>query len=185
MTHVVTIPRLRNVDFTQFVERYKPLVFRWALGLVLDVDDAEDVAQEVFVSAYRHTEAYRGEGSVEAWLYRITRRHAVRRQRKHRHRAKLAALPAAQATDEVYLTDPGARVDRERALTAIAAAVGQLAERQRAVFDLCDLQGHSPTEAGALLAMKPVTVRAHLFKARGNVRRSLLAAHPSICENDG
>ena len=175
---------LEKSAFTPFVERMKPLVFRWALGLVGDADEAEDVTQETFVVAYQRLGSFRGDGSIEGWIYRITRRVAERRRGKARRRKELGALPAARPTNEVYLTDPGARVDRERALVLIWQAVSKLPPRQREVFDLCDMQGHSPTEAADMLDMKPTTVRANLFKARTAVRRGFLREHPHYAERN-
>ena len=59
---------------------------------------------------------------------------------------------------------------------------GSRARRQREIFDLVDLQGLSPAEAAERTGMKPVSVRANLFKARKAIRESLLATHPSYRE---
>lgn len=168
--------------FTIFVERYKPAVFRWAVGLVSDGDEAEDIAQEVFVRSYRKLGSFRGDGTIEGWLYRITRRVAERHRTKKKRRTVLGALPAARPTAEVYTTDPGGRVDRERALAIIYESVEELPLRQREAFDLCDLQGHSPVDAGEMLGVKPVSVRANLFKARASIRRRILLTHPQYAD---
>jgi RNA polymerase sigma-70 factor (ECF subfamily) len=168
--------------FTSLVERYQSLVYRWSIGIVFDGDEADDVTQEVFVLAYRKLASFRDEGTIEGWLYRITRRVAGRQGRKRTRRALLAALPAARPVREVYTTDPGARVDREQALLLILESVTELPERQREVFDLVDLQGYTPAEAGELLALKPVSVRANLFKARESIRGSIVKTHPRFLE---
>ena len=167
---------------TAFVERYKPIVFRWAIGIVYDWDEAEDITQEVFVVAYQKLRSFRGEGSFDGWMYRITRRVAERQRSKKKRRTLLGALPAAQPTAEVYTTDPGGRIDRERALAMIHESVIELPIRQREIFDLCDLLGHTPAEAAELLGMKPVSVRASLFKARAFIRRNIMLAHPGYAE---
>ena len=165
--------------FTALVERYQAVVYRWSTGLVSDRDDAEDIMQEVFVLAYTSLASFRGEASFDGWLYRITSRVAGKQRRKKKRRAILRALPAARPSLEVYITDPGGRVDRERALAMIQEAVERLPERQREVFDLVDLQGLSPMDAAALLEMKAVSLRASLFKARASVRRLILLTHPN------
>src|SRR5687768_18163616 len=105
--------------FTAFVERYKPIVFRWAVGMVYDGDEADDITQEVFVITYQKLRSFRGEGAFDGWMYRITRRVAERQRSRKKRRTLLGALPAAQPTAEVYTTDPGGRIDRERALELI------------------------------------------------------------------
>jgi RNA polymerase sigma-70 factor (ECF subfamily) len=171
-----------DAAFTTLVTRYHPAVFRWSLTFAWDPDEAEDLAQEVFVRAHRQLSQYRSDGSIEAWLYAITRRSASQLRRTHKRRKRLALSPAAQPLRDVYTTDPGGRVDRERAASVILELFSELPERQREIFDLVDLQGLSPAEAGARTGLKPVSVRANLFKARAAIRAKLLATHPSYRE---
>jgi RNA polymerase sigma-70 factor (ECF subfamily) len=168
--------------FTTLVTRFQPAVFRWALMFAHDPDEAEDITQEVFVRTYRQLGTYRSDGSLEAWLYRITRRAATQMRRTRMRRGRLALSPAAQPLRDVYTTDPGGRVDRERAAGVIRELFAELPRRQREIFDLVDLQGFSPAEAAERTGMKSVSVRANLFKARKAIRTGLLATHPSYVE---
>jgi RNA polymerase sigma-70 factor (ECF subfamily) len=168
--------------FTTLVTRFQPAVFRWALMFAADADEAEDITQEVFVRTYRQLGSYRADGSVEAWLYRVTRRAATQMRRTRRRRGRLALSPAARPLHDVYTTDPGGRVDRERAAIVIRELFAELPRRQREIFDLVDLQGFSPSEAAERTGLKPVSVRANLFKARKAIREGLLATHPSYRE---
>jgi RNA polymerase sigma-70 factor (ECF subfamily) len=174
------IPRVREGDeraFADLVATYQVRVFRWAFALIGDRDEAEDVVQEVFVRVFRKLGGYRGDGSFDAWLYRITTRVARRWQARSR------GAPIGPASD-VYTTDPGARVDREAAFSLVRSIAQTLPMRQREVFVLCDLEGVSPAEAAVVLDMKDVSVRASLFKARASIRRRILATHP-FYEDDG
>jgi RNA polymerase sigma-70 factor (ECF subfamily) len=173
-----------DAAFTTLVTRYHPAVFRWSLTFAWDPDEAEDIAQEVFVRAHRQLSQYRSDGSIEAWLYAITRRAASQLRRTHKRRKRLALSPGAQPLRDVYTTDPGGRVDRERAASVIMELFAELPERQREIFDLVDLQGLSPVEAGARTGLKPVSVRANLFKARAAIRAKFLATHPGYRELD-
>ena len=171
------VARTREGDeraFASLVGQYQPLVFRWAIGLSGDEDEADDITQEVFVRVHRKLGSFRGDGPFEGWLYRITRRVAGRAQRK----IAPIALSVTNTTNEVYVTDPGARVDRQRAIELIRLIAATLPMRQREVFILCDIEGRTPAEAALILDMKDVSVRASLFKARASIRRSILATHP-------
>ena len=168
--------------FAEFVEQYKPRAFRWAMGMVTDGDEAEDVVQDAFVIAYRKFGSIRAEGPVDAWLYSVVRRAAIRRTGKQKRRKLLGDSPRARPTLEVYLTDPGARIDRESAVALIRESALELPLRQREIFDLCDLQGHEPAEVAELLGLNPVSVRGNLFKARASVRRRILMMHPRYAE---
>jgi len=79
--------------FTTLVTRFQPAVFRWALMFATDPDEAEDITQEVFVRTYRQLGGYRSDGSVEAWLYGVTRRTATQMRRTRRRRGRLALSP--------------------------------------------------------------------------------------------
>jgi len=172
------IARIRHGDddaFASLVSAYQPRVFRWAVTLSGDPDEADDITQEAFVRAYHKLGSFRGDGSFEGWLYRITRRIAGR--------ARRGAVTRADAlAQDVYVTDPGARVDRQRAVALIRTIADTLPMRQREVFVLCDLEGRTPSEAAAMLDMKDVSVRASLFKARASIRRHILATHPCYRE---
>ena len=165
-------------SFAALVARFQPLVFRWATALSDDGDDAEDIVQEVFVSVHRTLSGYRGDGPFEGWLYRITRRTAMRARQRNIRRV-------TRAGESVYLTDPGARIDRQRAVALIRTIAATLPLRQREVFILCDLDGRTPADAAGMLDMKDVSVRASLFKARAAIRRSILATHPFYRESSG
>lgn len=171
-----------DAAFTTLVTRFQPAVFRWALTFAGDPDEAEDITQEVFVRTHRQLGDYRSDGPLEAWLYRITRRAALQLTRKGKRRARLALSPAAAPARDIYTTDPGGRVDRERAATVIRELFAGLPARQREIFDLVDLQGLSPAEAAERTGMKPVSVRANLFKARKAIRENMLASHPGYGE---
>jgi RNA polymerase sigma-70 factor (ECF subfamily) len=168
--------------FTTLVTRYQPAVFRWSLMFANDPDEAEDIAQEVFVRAHRRLSQYRSDGSLEAWFYAVTRRSANQMRRKGKRRARLALSPGARPAREVYTTDPGGRVDRERATALIHEMFSKLPPRQREIFDLIDLQGLTPGEVAERTGMKPASVRANLFKARKSIRAKFLATHPSYSE---
>src|SRR5690242_1533740 len=85
--------------FATLVERYRPVVFRWAIALTGDGDEADDITQEVFVRVHRKLGSFRGDGPFDAWLYRITRRVVFRMQPTTR--------TSAERNGDVYVTDPG------------------------------------------------------------------------------
>ena len=67
-------------------------------------------------------------------------------------------------------------------LDLVKALFVELPERQREIFDLVDLQDWSPVEVSQALNMKPVTVRAHLHRARRAMRKRILERHPELME---
>lgn len=168
--------------FADLVAQLQPRVYRWALTYARDPDEADEIAQETFVMIYRQLDQYRGDAPFEAWVFRITRRVGEQRRRKSKRRARLDSSPAARPEKELYLTDPGARVDRQRVGALIQELFSDLPPRQREVFDLVDLQGYDPADVASMIGAKGVTVRANLFKARATIRSKILATHPAWAE---
>ena len=182
MDGAINLAKTGNAEaFTQIVQSLQPTVFRWALTFARDADEADELTQETFVQVHRKLEQYRGDSSLEGWVYGITRSLALQGNRKKKRRTLLsvASLPGI---DTVYNTDPGARVDRQRVADYIRHFFLELPPRQREVFDLVDLQGFDPVEVADLTGVKAVTVRANLFKARAAIRAHLLAVHPEWSE---
>jgi len=172
-----------DVDaFTALVIALHPVVHRWALVFADDPDEADDIVQETFVQMHRHLGQFQGEAPLEGWLYRIVRRAAGQRRRSALRRLRLAASSRARPERDAYLTDPGARVDREWAAARIRDFFRGLPARQREIFDLVDLQGYDPADVARMTGMNPATVRVHLFRARAAVRAHLIARHPGATE---
>jgi RNA polymerase sigma-70 factor (ECF subfamily) len=169
--------------FEQLVGALQPHVYRWALTFARDADDADEITQDTFVRVHRNLGQFRGESALEAWVYGITRRVALQRKRKS-DRRKWLSESVIPGLDNVYNTDPGGRVDRQRIAGYIRHFFTELPPRQREVFDLVDLQGHEPAEVAEMLGLKQATLRASLFKARASIRANIIAAHPAAGEID-
>jgi RNA polymerase sigma-70 factor (ECF subfamily) len=168
--------------FTALVAALHPVVHRWALVFAADPDEADDIVQDAFVQMHLNLARFHGEAPLEAWLYRIVRRAAGQRRRTAQRRLRLAASARARPERDVYLTDPGLRVDRQWVAARIRACFGHLPARQREIFDLVDLQGFEPSDVARMTGMNAATVRANLFKARAAVRAHLIARHPGAAE---
>ena len=176
---VVALAQSGDLDaFTQLVRALQPIVFRWSLTLARDADDADELSQETFVQVHQKLEQFRGDSSLQGWIYGITRSLALQKKRKIKRRTLLSAA-SLPGMDSVYNTDPGARVDRQRVADYIRHFFLELPPRQREVFDLVDLQGFDPVEVAELTGIKAATVRGNLFKARAAIRAHLIAVHPA------
>ncbi len=110
--------------FRALVEREQVAVYRACLRILGRPHDAEDVAQESFLMAYRSLGSYRGEGALGGWLMRIATRQAFRRLGQRREAAELPAeLPAGAAgADPVAAALSG---ERQRAVRLAVAALGE------------------------------------------------------------
>jgi RNA polymerase sigma-70 factor (ECF subfamily) len=167
----------------ELVSRAYPLVRRWALVRTGDPVDADDLAQDVLVLTIQRLDSYHGSARFTTWLYSVTRNAAADRLRRRERR--LRAYRSVE-TRALLAPDPAPRPDtvgdRHRLRGVIGAFFHDLPPRQREVFDLAELQGLAANEIAARLGIEPVSVRAHLFKARRALRERILASHPELAE---
>ncbi|HEY4307307.1 MAG TPA: sigma-70 family RNA polymerase sigma factor [Gemmatimonadaceae bacterium] len=153
-------------------------VQRWARRFTDDVDAADDVAQEVLIDLDGRVRRYDGRSKVTTWLFTVTCNVALTQRRREGRRARLIA---ARPVDSIAAEPPP---DDEGQLAALALTYfDALPQKQKIIFELCDLRGMRPADVARELGMEQPTVRAHLFKARRSIREKLLAHHAQALED--
>ncbi len=166
------------------VTRAYPIVRRWALVRTGDPTEAEDLTQDVIVQVIRRLESYRGTARFATWLYALTRNAAIDRRRREERRVRVPAGPAWVEELAPERPEPADEaLDRKLLGALVRTFFRELPERQREVFDLADLQGLSSPEIAEMLGIEPVSVRAHLFKARRTLRKRILESHADLIED--
>jgi len=158
--------------FSRLVVMHEAKVRALLLRLSSDTTVSDDLAQEVFMRAYRGLVGFRGHSSFGTWLYRITYNVFL----NHRSRSKrFSALPedydVRAAAPEDALSVP--RVDLRRDLRH---AIGALPDRYRAVVVLYYLQEVTYPEIAEILDLPLGTVKTHLHRAKRILRRHMDAA---------
>lgn len=170
--------------FRRLVGRCHARVYRWALVKTGDADDADDVAQNVLVRLSTHLDRYDGRSRLSTWLYRVTANAAggfLRRGAAHRRMVQ--RLEQRSTDPPAAAPDPLGPLHAANIAGVVRGFFASLPARQREILDLADLQGFTPAEIAEMLRMNPVTVRAHLFRARRTLRARMLEEHPSLAED--
>jgi RNA polymerase sigma factor (sigma-70 family) len=149
-------------------ERWSPLVYGLAMRALADVADAEDVTQQVFVSAWRGREGFDpGRGPLPAWLVGITRRRiADMFERRSRDRRAQAAAPRdldAQTQSPTDVLDA----------LVVSEAMATLPETQRTVVSLAFYQQLTHTEIAESTGMPLGTVKSHIRRSLERLRSTL------------
>ena len=152
---------------TRLVES-STLAFRVAYGVLRHREDAEDVAQEAFVKAYRNFRHLRDRTRFRAWLVRMTWRLALDRQRTERRRLTRDTAHIGGAAT-VARDGP---VERLRA-HELWEAIDSLPDKLRVVIVLANIEGHSVGDVGSLLGVPAGTVKSRLFSARRRLKERL------------
>ena len=190
-----TTPGIAREEFDELIPRHQKRIYRVLLGLLRDPDAADTLTQECFLRAYRNRTRFRGESSVGTWLVRIavnlamdharSRRNSFWRllfQAPHRGTAHTAG-PLAHD-----LADPRASPERELAarqeLQAVWSTVDRLSPQQRAVFVLRFAEEMTLEEVAQAMALEVGTVKSHLSRALGAIRRQLKESKPHARTSD-
>lgn len=181
-----TLERARRGEeeaLERLVEAAYPFVRRWALVHTGDPAEADDLTQDVLITMIRTLDSYRGGAAFSTWLYSVTRNAAMDRHRRVRRRQRLTEDDRTRvALEPTPSPSPSDEVEREQLRTLLTRYLRSLPERQREVFDLVELQGMATAQAAELMGIEPVSVRAHLFKARRHLRAVILAERSEVAE---
>jgi RNA polymerase sigma-70 factor, ECF subfamily len=154
--------------FEELVERTHRRVYTLAYRLVGDRHEAEDVAQEAYLRAYRALRGFRGEARFETWLYRITANTAMNHLRR---RGRFGDLLAEDDDRVARIEEPGrATPDDVVERDEIERALGTLPTGQRAVVLLKDVYGFSCSEIGDELGISEGAVKVRLHRARRRLK---------------
>jgi RNA polymerase sigma-70 factor (ECF subfamily) len=171
--------------FRELLSLYWPRVFGQFLKQLGDRQEAEDLAQDVFLRLYRNRRRYQPRASFATWLYHIARnvaRNAVR-SRRRRPVVSLTSLywPGGDESFEEHFPfnkheQPVSRIEREETTRAVRSAMSHLAGRQRTALEL-QFKDHSYSEIADELEMTPKAAKSLLYRARVQLRESL---HPFV-----
>lgn len=165
------IARARRGDahaFEQLVTAYRNQVFRLALRMCGNEADADEVAQEAFLSAWKGLPNFRGESRFSTWLYQLTTHAAIDLMRREKRQA------AAEDIDEITTADDGPspqqQVERAETQREIRSALMQLPEEYRQVLLLRFMQELSYEEIGRALKLPVGTVKSRLNRAKAQLK---------------
>jgi RNA polymerase sigma-70 factor, ECF subfamily len=152
--------------FDRLVERYQRDIYRLCYRYVNNHEDASDMAQEVFLKAYRAIGRFRGDSSFSTWLYRIAVNTCLNFRAGRR--------PALQEVpDSLPDRQPGVseRLEGEESAARVREAVSRLPEKQRATVILKVYHDLTHEEVAGILGSTVGTVKANLFHALGKLRK--------------
>jgi len=145
-----------------------PLAFRVARGVLRNDADAEDIAQEALLRAYRRFERLRERTRFRAWLVRISFRLALDRLRSTKRRQQREAQWVFENSRNSRHSGENSEFQRQ-----FDRALDELPEKQRLVLLLAAMEGHSLEEVSMLLAVPVGTVKSRLFFARKTLAEKL------------
>lgn len=166
--------------FEGLVRLYEARVFSYAMTLLGNRQDAEEVTQDVFVKIWRTLARFRGDCSFSSWVMRITKNTATDALRARREpTVSLTAEDENGEEREMDLVDedpasnPSAAFERDERIKLVRRAIGELPHDQREILTLRDLYGYRYEEIAHILQLEDGTVRSRLSRARQHLKKIL------------
>ena len=170
--------------FNRIVSRYQNQVVNLAARMLGNRTQAEDVAQDTFISAYRSLSRFRG-GNLRSWLLRIAAngsRDILRRRQRRPESSLEESLDSPSFQPVSGAVSPEEAAQRSELNTEIQNAILTLSFDQRTVLVLVDIQGLSYNEAAEAMSVSVGTVKSRLSRARSRVRDALMNRRELIGE---
>jgi RNA polymerase sigma-70 factor (ECF subfamily) len=157
--------------FRALVEREAPIVLAVCRRILADPTDAEDAAQDAFLTAYRKIGTFRGDGPLGGWLMRIAVREA--RDRALRRRPTTSLDDAVETLDIAVGDDPLASAEGHERRDSILAAIADLPAHYRDAVTLRYVNELSFAEIAQATGRPEATIRTHLHRGLLRLRKRL------------
>ena len=169
VTDAELVRRAKTGDRSAFgtlVERHSPMVRRLTYAVLGQQQDAEDAAQDAFLSAWSALDRFDPHAAMGPWLARIAM-NAARDLRRRRRVRTTEPIPLSQPATAA---PPDSQTERALLRDRLRSALAELPERQRAAVVLFEVEGYSHAEVGAMLGIPEGTARSDVFHARRKLR---------------
>ena len=163
----------KELDFETIVEEYSDFVYNLTYRVLGNHADAEDAAQDAFLSAYRNFHRFRGESSVSTWLYRIAMNAALMRLRKDKNKKLLTQTGYDDVQLASTLEGPEKSALNRELRERLEQGLDMLAANLKAAVVLRDVQGLTNEEAAGVLKISVSSLKARLHRGRVLLRKHL------------
>ena len=166
-------PADRDARFGELVKEHQTFLYRFVLRNIGNPSDAEDIAQQAFIEAYKAMATFRGESKLSTWLYGIAMNlvrnylnRAPHRVREYESDDVLEGLPDAA-------DGPEALAERSQLIERLSSQISELSSELQQILMLVAVDGLSYDEAAVMLEIPVGTVRSRLFRAREQIKERL------------
>lgn len=183
------VSRLQERDeaaFREMVRSYGQRVYNLVFRMLGNREEAEDLAQEVFVTVFKSIDGFRGDSKLSTWIYRIAVNHCKNRHKYLARRMVHARAPLESADRDAAGRDGGPAMSLQAQISqpdklleglqleeALQREIAALDEEQRLLIVLRDVQGLSYQEIAAITALPEGTVKSRLHRARMTLKDRL------------
>ncbi len=166
--------------FKRFVEHYQNKVINTCYGFVHNKEDAEDIAQEVFLEVYQSIAGFREEAKLSTWIHRISVTKSLdfirKKKRKKRFGSIRSLLGLERQAEQIQApptTNPEKTLEQQERVRILQQAVDSLAENQRIAISLNKYEGFSYKEVADIMETSVSSVESLIHRAKKNLQKKL------------
>ncbi|MBT8281312.1 MAG: RNA polymerase sigma factor [Muriicola sp.] len=156
------------------VDRYKYLVFTLACRMLKNREDAEEVAQDTFVKAYKSLKTFKGDAKFSSWLYRIAYRKCLDRLKKEKRRPGAGSLEVDGVKDLKASGGVLEHIESDERSELLKAAIDRLSEIDAALVTLYYYEQLTVREISGILDMSQNVIKVRLFRSRKQLEQLLV-----------
>jgi RNA polymerase sigma-70 factor, ECF subfamily len=167
-----------NPAFNELVRQYSFKVLNTCYRFLLDRNDAEDVAQEVFIEVFQSIKSFRRDSALSTWIYRIAVTKSLDEIKKRKRKKRLSAFGKALHIDEIaeWLAgglSPDHSIHMEGSMKEITDALNTLPDSQRIAFTLSRIEGYNNAEIADMMRTTTDAVESLIYRAKRKISREL------------
>ncbi len=174
---VLRLKRRDEAAFTELIGLYERRIFQLVLRMLGDRGEAEDVAQDVFLTVFKSIDGFRGDSKLSTWLYRIATNQCKNRIKYLERRARgkkteldelseHARIESSSMSSAATVARPDEQAEANQMAVLMRRAVATLPEEQRELVVLRDVENLSYEEIQAITGLAEGTVKSRLHRAR-------------------
>ncbi len=165
--------------FKTIVDNYQDMVYNTCLSIVKSEEDAEDLAQEVFVQVYQSIRTFKGESKLSTWIYRIATTKSLDHERKKKRKKRFGFVKSIFGDDSEIVINPpdfnhpGVALDKKESAAKLFKAIEKLPENQKVAFLLNKVEGLNYQEVSDVMKVSTSSIESLLHRAKTNLRKIL------------
>lgn len=192
MTEAEIIEKLQKGSeqaYKELVEKYQKLVVNTCFGMLHDKDDAEDVAQDVFIEVFRSVQNFRADSKISTWLYRIAVNRSLNFIRDNKKRKWFQsfedAVKSKNATPENFTLGNSESADfnleNNQRANMLHEAINSLPENQKVAFTLNKYEDLSYKEISEVMDLSVSSIESLIHRAKKNLQKKLYVCYKKKC----
>jgi RNA polymerase sigma-70 factor (ECF subfamily) len=165
--------------FKILVDNYQDMIYNTCLSIVKSEEDAEDIAQEVFVQVYQSIGSFKGASKLSTWMYRIAITKSLDHERRKKRKKRFGFVKSIfgdEGETEINPPDfhhPGVVLDKKEDAARLFKAIEKLPENQKTAFVLNKIEGLSNQEVSEVMKVSVSSIESLLHRAKNNLKKHL------------